>query len=65
MNHAGESQGFALVVVKSMVVTLGVLRTESLSNVLRIAVTAAWFNAVLIAFNFSAENRQFLYCVLP
>jgi hypothetical protein len=40
---------------------LGYLRTESLSNVLRIAATASWFSAVLVAFNCSTENRQFLY----
>lgn len=41
--------------------SLSYLHTESLSNVLRIAETAAWFNAVLVALNCSAENRQFLY----
>jgi hypothetical protein len=40
---------------------LGILRTKSLSNVVRMAAIAAWFSAVLVAFNFSAEYRQFLY----
>ena len=37
------------------------VHTESLSNVLRMAATAPWFSAVLVAINFSTENRQFLY----
>ena len=37
------------------------LHTESDSNVLRIAATAAWFSDALVDFNCSTENRQFLY----
>lgn len=37
------------------------LHTESDSNVLRIAAIAAWFSDALVDFNFSTENRQFLY----
>lgn len=39
----------------------GHLHTESDSNVLRIAAIAAWFSDALVDFNFSTENRQFLY----
>jgi hypothetical protein len=63
MNQARVERETALVsvTVKLDGVNSGILRTESLSNVLRIAVTEAWFSAVLVAFSFSVENRQFLY----
>jgi len=46
---------------KMLLVGVEEMNIESLSNVLRIAATEAWFSAALVAFNCSTENRQFLY----